>query len=335
MTKTGSQPSSTNKKSRSQSPKQELGAFLVCRMKKGVEALASSPQAVEELQTAAVADAASRLVIGFYVSGSDGGIEGGALKALGSAMGWWKSRGRKADPTRQRRDILWHELALPGDRIEAVAQAIREAKSALASRESTEEWTRACVSAGRDQSVKPRTLSTPAAAMVGFFAEWARSSAEPAAWLKSRIRGKPPTVLERRQKISEALAQVTRAVEMLVDLDLAAAPREEVTSVCRESRRASSFLHASIRRITSRILTEAGEQDTLRPPGPVRMAIANQLKTLRIARGLSQRALGKLSAIPHTQISKYEGGVIPEDASLARLAKALGVKPEELVPRRD
>lgn len=65
------------------------------------------------------------------------------------------------------------------------------------------------------------------------------------------------------------------------------------------------------------------------------MAIANQLKTLRIARGLSQRALGKLSAIPHTQISKYEGGVIPEDASLARLAKALGVKPEELVPRRD
>jgi transcriptional regulator with XRE-family HTH domain len=61
--------------------------------------------------------------------------------------------------------------------------------------------------------------------------------------------------------------------------------------------------------------------------------IASELKAARIARGLSQRALSELAAVPQSHISKIEsGGVDLRISSLAEIARALDLE-VMLVPR--
>lgn len=55
------------------------------------------------------------------------------------------------------------------------------------------------------------------------------------------------------------------------------------------------------------------------------------LKALRKKKGLSQVSLAKRANVAQPQISAWENGLTPTIASLERLAKALGVKPGELL----
>ena len=60
-------------------------------------------------------------------------------------------------------------------------------------------------------------------------------------------------------------------------------------------------------------------------------ALAN-LKELRVRAALSQRDLAKLAGVAHTTVVRLEGGdpnVLP--STLRKLAKALHVKPTELI----
>lgn len=62
--------------------------------------------------------------------------------------------------------------------------------------------------------------------------------------------------------------------------------------------------------------------------------IANKLKAEREARGLSQRALGKLAGVPQSHISKIENGTVDlRLSSLIELARVLGLE-LALVPRK-
>ncbi len=62
--------------------------------------------------------------------------------------------------------------------------------------------------------------------------------------------------------------------------------------------------------------------------------IADQLKAEREARGLSQRALGKLAGVPQSHISKIENGTVDlRLSSLIELARVLGLE-LMLVPRK-
>ena len=56
-----------------------------------------------------------------------------------------------------------------------------------------------------------------------------------------------------------------------------------------------------------------------------------RLKEMRVARGLSQLQLAKLSKVSYGYISELENGKkSPTIDTICRLAKALGCKPEEL-----
>lgn len=62
--------------------------------------------------------------------------------------------------------------------------------------------------------------------------------------------------------------------------------------------------------------------------------IANNLKAAREAKGLSQRALGKLAGVPQSHISKIENGFVDlRLSSLIELARVLGLE-LVLVPRK-
>ena len=56
-----------------------------------------------------------------------------------------------------------------------------------------------------------------------------------------------------------------------------------------------------------------------------------KLKTLRKQKGLSQVELARRARVNQAQISTWENGVVPTLHSLRRIAKALGVKPGELL----
>jgi transcriptional regulator with XRE-family HTH domain len=56
-----------------------------------------------------------------------------------------------------------------------------------------------------------------------------------------------------------------------------------------------------------------------------------KLKELRKKKGLSQAKLAKLINVAQPQVSAWENGRTPSIGSLERLAKALGVKPGELL----
>ncbi len=56
-----------------------------------------------------------------------------------------------------------------------------------------------------------------------------------------------------------------------------------------------------------------------------------KLKTLRKQKGLSQIELARRARVNQAQISAWENGTVPTLHSLGRLAKALGVKPGELL----
>ena len=56
-----------------------------------------------------------------------------------------------------------------------------------------------------------------------------------------------------------------------------------------------------------------------------------KLKELRKKKGLSQAKLAKLANVDQPQISSWENGRTPTIESLTRIAKALGVKPGELL----
>jgi transcriptional regulator with XRE-family HTH domain len=56
-----------------------------------------------------------------------------------------------------------------------------------------------------------------------------------------------------------------------------------------------------------------------------------KLKELRRKKGLSQVALAKRANVAQPQISAWENGQAPTLESLSRIAKALGVKPGELL----
>ena len=62
--------------------------------------------------------------------------------------------------------------------------------------------------------------------------------------------------------------------------------------------------------------------------------IANELKAAREAKGLSQRALGKLAGIPQNHISKIENGFVDlRLSSLIELTRVLGLE-LALIPRK-
>lgn len=62
--------------------------------------------------------------------------------------------------------------------------------------------------------------------------------------------------------------------------------------------------------------------------------LADRLKTARRAKGLSQRALGKMAAVPQSHVSKIEAGAVDlRVSSLVELARALELE-LMLVPRK-
>lgn len=56
------------------------------------------------------------------------------------------------------------------------------------------------------------------------------------------------------------------------------------------------------------------------------------LRTLRLARGLSQKRLGRAADMSQNQVSKLEAGLVKEPGyrTIVRLAEVLGVPPEEI-----
>lgn len=62
--------------------------------------------------------------------------------------------------------------------------------------------------------------------------------------------------------------------------------------------------------------------------------LADRLKNARRAKGLSQRALGKMAALPQSHVSKIEAGAVDlRVSSLVELARALDLE-LMLVPRK-
>ena len=62
--------------------------------------------------------------------------------------------------------------------------------------------------------------------------------------------------------------------------------------------------------------------------------MARELKTARVAKGLSQRALSERAGVPQSHISKIErGGVDLRHSSLVEIARALDLE-VTLVPRK-
>lgn len=71
-------------------------------------------------------------------------------------------------------------------------------------------------------------------------------------------------------------------------------------------------------------------------PGPTRMIVAQNLRRLRAERGLSQDALAFEAEMNRTYVGGVERG--ERNVSLdniARLAKALGIEPWELLLHKD
>lgn len=60
--------------------------------------------------------------------------------------------------------------------------------------------------------------------------------------------------------------------------------------------------------------------------------LADRLRRLRLARGLSQRALGRAAGLAETTVGHLEAGrrVRPDVETLEKLAGALDVEPREL-----
>lgn len=68
-------------------------------------------------------------------------------------------------------------------------------------------------------------------------------------------------------------------------------------------------------------------------PPPKRLRprpLANRLRQFRQARGLTQVALGRLTGLPQTEISKFERGRLPTLPKAAILAQALGCRIDDL-----
>ena len=62
--------------------------------------------------------------------------------------------------------------------------------------------------------------------------------------------------------------------------------------------------------------------------------MARELKTARVAKGLSQRALSERAGVPQSHISKIEGGGVDlRHSSLVEIARALDLE-VTLVPRK-
>jgi transcriptional regulator with XRE-family HTH domain len=62
--------------------------------------------------------------------------------------------------------------------------------------------------------------------------------------------------------------------------------------------------------------------------------LGSRVKTLREARGLSQRALSQQLRISKSMVTKYEGGLhVPTVTMLVRLAALFGVTPDSLLGR--
>jgi transcriptional regulator with XRE-family HTH domain len=72
-------------------------------------------------------------------------------------------------------------------------------------------------------------------------------------------------------------------------------------------------------------------------PHEADVALGRRLKSLRIRRGLSQTALGKMLGLSFQQIQKYERGTNRIRVSLRQIAEALAVPTTELLefPRTD
>ncbi len=64
----------------------------------------------------------------------------------------------------------------------------------------------------------------------------------------------------------------------------------------------------------------------------IRQTLAANLRRFRLANGLSQEALGFKCKVPDVYISKIERGVLNVGIdNLEKIAKALGVKPSQLL----
>jgi transcriptional regulator with XRE-family HTH domain len=57
-----------------------------------------------------------------------------------------------------------------------------------------------------------------------------------------------------------------------------------------------------------------------------------RLRTLRLARGLTQEAVARIVGVTASQVSKWEdpAGPVPQPRNLRRLARLYGVKVDEL-----
>lgn len=62
--------------------------------------------------------------------------------------------------------------------------------------------------------------------------------------------------------------------------------------------------------------------------------IGQTIKKLRNEKGWSQDELARIAGVPFTTVAKIETGVIknPSIEKMAKIAKALGVKVDELIP---
>ena len=67
----------------------------------------------------------------------------------------------------------------------------------------------------------------------------------------------------------------------------------------------------------------------------IRLTLAANLKKLRLEKGLSQEALGFKCKVPDVYISKIERSILNVGVdNLEKIAKALGVKPCELLEEK-
>lgn len=71
---------------------------------------------------------------------------------------------------------------------------------------------------------------------------------------------------------------------------------------------------------------------TPRRPGAANAAIGRNVRTLRQAKGISQRFLGELASIPPTTVTRLESGLVNMTVDqLVALARALGCAPSRLL----
>jgi transcriptional regulator with XRE-family HTH domain len=62
------------------------------------------------------------------------------------------------------------------------------------------------------------------------------------------------------------------------------------------------------------------------------VAMGNRLRKLRVRRGLSQAGLARRARVHPADVSRFESGYArPYPGQLRRIARALGVRPEELM----